>query len=106
MGITGVYSVNSSWQNNNSQIDLVIDRDDNRINLCEIKFSSAPFTISKDYFEKLKKKYNEFKNETATRKGVFFTFITTYGITQNSWSLSITEDNITMDILFEKELFE
>jgi len=106
LGIAGVYSVNSSWQNKNSQIDLVIDRDDNRINLCEIKFCSSPFTISKEYFEKLKKKYNEFKNETKTRKGVFFTFITTYGITQNSWSLSITEDNINMNVLFEKEIYE
>ena len=103
LGIAGVFSQHSSWQNEHAQIDLVIDRDDNRINLCEMKFSNGPFLITKEYYTKLKNKQSQFLSETGKRKGVFYTFITTYGITQNSYSLQLAENEIKMESLFLKE---
>lgn len=101
LGISGVFSTQSSWQNNNSQIDLIIDRDDNRINLCEMKFYNGQFTIDKAYFENLRNKLNEFKETTKTRKGVHLLMLTSFGLKQNSHSLSIIENEITSDCLFE-----
>jgi hypothetical protein len=103
LGIAGVFSLHSSWQNEHAQIDLVIDRDDNRINLCEMKFSNGPFLITKEYYTKLKNKQSQFLRDTGKRKGVFYTFITTYGITQNSYSLQMAENDIKIESLFLKE---
>ena len=83
------------------QIDLVIDRRDQVINLCEMKFSINPFTIEKKYADELRNKIGIFKAETKTRKAVFMTLITTYGIAQNSNSLGLVQNDITMGALFE-----
>lgn len=102
LGIGKVFSINSSWHNDEAQIDLVINRDDNRINLCEMKFYSIPFIVDNVYLENLRNKLFEFKNETKTRKGVYFTMISTFGIKQNAQSLSIIENDLTMECLFGK----
>jgi len=81
----------------------VIDRDDNRINLCEMKFHNSPFTIDKSYFEKLNNKLRSFREDIKTRKGVYVIFISSFGIKNNSYSLSIIENSITMNCLFEDE---
>lgn len=100
LGIGQVYSVNSSWSSKDAQIDLIIDRDDNRINLCEMKFYNSPFSIDKSYFAKLQKKISSFKDENASRKGIGITFITTFGVKQNSYSLAIVENEIKIESLF------
>lgn len=100
LGISGIYTNSSSWSNENAQVDLIIDRDDNRINLCEMKFYNRPFTIDKKYHQNLSNKINEFKDTTNTRKGVYLTFITTFGIKQNEYSLNLVENELTIDNLF------
>jgi uncharacterized protein len=85
-----------------AQIDLVIDRRDRVINLCEIKFSINPFTITKEYDKSLKNKLSIFKETTKTRKAVFLTMITTYGLVKNEYSGSIVQNEINMDDLFAK----
>lgn len=101
LGIGGVFSLNSSWFNKEAQIDLVIDRDDQRINLCEINFYNRPFSIDKAYYAKLQNKINEFKDDTNTRKGVYLTLITTFGVKQNKYSLGIVENELFADCLFD-----
>ncbi len=105
LGITAIYSENASWTEKNSdngaQIDLLIDRDDNIINLCEMKFSNHAFTITKKYAEEIKNKVNTFKSVTKSKKNVFVTMITTYGVKENSYSLEIVQNNLKMDCLFE-----
>lgn len=107
LGISGIYSEESSWRKKGSdketgsQIDLLIDRGDNIINICEIKFSQAPFTISKKYAEELRNKLQTFKQDTNTRKTLFLTFITTYGIKENKYSLSMVQQSIEMGNLFK-----
>ena len=105
LGISGVYSTSSSWRSdaikNGAQIDLVIDRRDHVINLCEMKYSVNPFVIDSKYANELRSKIGVFKTETKTRKSVFLTLITTYGLQSNSHSIGLVQNDISMDALFE-----
>jgi AAA+ ATPase superfamily predicted ATPase len=105
LGISGVYSTTSSWRSetikNGAQIDLVIDRRDHVINLCEMKYSINPFVIDSKYANELRNKIGVFKTETKTRKSVFLTLITTYGLQSNSHSIGLVQNDISMDALFE-----
>jgi uncharacterized protein len=73
------------------QIDLLIDRKDNSINLCEIKFCSAAFTITKEHSQQLVEKRQRFLDYTGTKKQVFMTFITNYGLKNNAYSQEIVD---------------
>jgi hypothetical protein len=84
--IDAIYSTNSSWFNENAQIDLLIDRDDNVMNLCEMKFHNAPFIIDKAYYLNLKNKIAELQTETNTKKNIYLTMVTTYGLKENEYS--------------------
>jgi uncharacterized protein len=99
LGIQGILSNESSWQNKKTQLDLLIDRRDHVINLCEMKFSLNQFAITKDYYEKLRNKIAEFKASTKTKKSVFLTFVTTFGLEKNNYS-GIVQNEITLDSLF------
>ena len=99
--IDAVYSTNSSWFNNNAQIDLLIDRDDNIINLCEIKFYNSIFSIDKKYYLNLKNKINEFQQESATRKNIHVVMLTTYGLKPNEYSAELVQNTLNMNCLFE-----
>lgn len=83
-----------------AQIDLLIDRKDATINLCEMKFSESEFTIDAAYAKLLRQKKEVFKNETKTRKNIFVTMITTFGIADNSWSNDIVSNSLTIENLF------
>lgn len=100
LGISGVQTSISTWQSPEAQIDLVLDRKDYVINLCEMKFSVNSFVINKKYNENLRNKIGNFREATNTRKALFLTFITTYGVAQNKYSGMVRND-LTMDILFE-----
>jgi hypothetical protein len=105
LGIQGIQSNDASWRSaneeNGAQIDLLIERKDQIINLCEMKFSISPFTIDKKYATNLRNKISAFRNETQTRKAVLITMITTYGIKQNEHSLGLVQNDLTMDCLFD-----
>jgi len=101
LGLQIISSRNASWHNENAQIDLVIDRDDNVINLCEIKFTNKEFTITKKYVENLRNKISEFQLENESHKTLFFTMITTFGVTDNIHSQNMVDNSITADSLFE-----
>ena len=100
LGISGVQTSVSSWHSPKAQVDLVIDRKDQVINLCEMKFSIHPFTINKKYVESLRNKLGTFRQITRTKKALFLTFITTYGIEQNKYS-GLVRNELKMDILFD-----
>ena len=73
LNIQRIFSTNSAWFNKNAQIDLMIDRADNVINLCELKFSKTPFTITKASHKNLKNKKDQFYIDTKTRKNINIT---------------------------------
>jgi AAA+ ATPase superfamily predicted ATPase len=104
LGISGIETETSSWKSTQStdgaQIDLVIDRRDGVINLCEMKFSISPFIIDKKYDAELRNKAGAFKIETQTKKSVFLTMLTTFGLQPNNYSGNVQND-LKMDILFE-----
>lgn len=105
LGISGIYVEISSWKSQNAtngaQIDMVIDRRDRVINICEIKFSESSFTINKSYAANLRNKLSTFREETGTKKTLFLTFMTTFGLKQNQYALGLVQNNLTMDDLFE-----
>ncbi|MCK5137824.1 MAG: ATP-binding protein [Bacteroidales bacterium] len=105
LGISGVQTSVSSWRStskdHSAQIDLVIDRRDQVINLCEMKYSINPFPIDKRYAEELRNKIGVFRQETNTRKSVFLTMITTFGLKTNSYSAGLVQNDLRMDVLFK-----
>ena len=105
LGINGIQTSASTWQGSDgvsqAQIDLVVDRRDHAINLCEMKFSIDTFTIDKAYSEDLRRKISVFKAATATKKAVFLTLITTFGLAKNVYADSLVQKSLTMDALFD-----
>ena len=82
-------------------MDLLIDRKDDTINLCEIKFSIKPFIIDKKYHAELQDKIEVFRTATKTTKSIFLTMITTFGISRNEYSNDLVQKSLTMDDLFK-----
>jgi hypothetical protein len=103
LGIAGVQSRMTSWRSadtaKGAQIDLLIDRSDMTVNLCEIKYSNKPFIITKKYEEELQNKVDRFIDETKTHKSVMLTMLTTYGIEHNEHSGHVQKE-LTLDDLF------
>jgi uncharacterized protein len=106
LGISGIFSTSSSfYQKGESgmdgcQIDLLIDRNDHVINVCEIKWSIAEYIITKAYSADLRKKIALFKHYSATKKQVFFTFVSTYGLMPNEHSRGLVDKELTLNDLF------
>lgn len=105
LGISGVQTNASAWIGSNgtnkAQIDLVIDRRDQVVNLCEAKFSIHLFTIDKKYADELRTKIGVFKDATQTEKVVFLTLITTLGLTPNDYAQTLVQNTLTLDDLFQ-----
>jgi hypothetical protein len=104
LGVSGVQTTVSSWRSSNpdggAQIDLVIDRRDHVITVCEMKYSIQPFNIDKKYSAELQTKLDRFRTETSTRKSVFLAMVTTFGIAPGKYSLGLVQNDLTMDCLF------
>lgn len=100
MGISGVYTQEASWlykgdeHQTGAQIDLLIDRADNSINICEIKFYSTPFLITKNYREQLRQKAAIFEQQTKPRKNIFVTLISTFGCINNACKLGVITNEV------------
>ncbi len=105
LGISGVYTEVSAWRSKETdkgaQIDLIIDRNDRVINICEMKFSLEKFTITKPYAENLTNKLSAFRSETGTNKTLFLTMITTFGLKPNQYVQQLVNDALDMNALFQ-----
>ena len=103
LGISGVMTEVYSWKsktfNPGAQIDLVIERGDQVINLCEMKYSSSEYLIDKATDQNLRNKRSAFIAETRTRKAAHTTMITTYGLHRNSYQAGIPFE-ISLDDMF------
>lgn len=98
-----IVSKNYSWHNAKAQVDLVIDRDDDVVNLCEIKFYNDEYSMDAGYLERLRHKERQFKSATKTRKSIYTSMISTWGAKMNQYSKAILSSNLTMHCLFEPE---
>jgi uncharacterized protein len=105
LGISGIVSLSASWKSktdkNGAQIDLLIDRRDQVITLCEMKYSINKFGIDKSYSENLRNKIGTFKAESKTKKAVHLAMITTYGVLENEHYLDLVQNSITINDLFD-----
>ena len=105
LGISGIIANVYSWRINKSddkpgaQIDLLIDRADGVINICEIKYSDIQYSITLNYYKTLTNKIARFIEETGTKKSLRLTFITASGLAKNKYS-DIVLNELTADDLF------
>ncbi|MBQ3610338.1 MAG: ATP-binding protein [Bacteroidaceae bacterium] len=105
LGISGIASDVCSWnykdEQQGAQIDLIIDRSDKSIDLCEIKYSEKAYELKKDYVEWMRERRELFKEKTGTRKSVRLTMITSSGIKPGKYSSAI-QGKVTLDDLFHE----
>ena len=102
LGISGVHCEVLPWRSkeagNHTQIDMIIDRADRVVNICEMKFSSDDFTIDKAYDNELRSKIQTFIEQTHCRKTIHLTLVTTYGLKPNKY-IGRVQSVVTMDEL-------
>ncbi len=82
-----------------AQVDLLIDRSDQSITLCEIKYCNTLFTLDKVYAKNLINKINVFEACTKTKKQVFLSMISTLGIKRNVWAEDLVSGEVTLQDL-------
>ena len=109
LGIAAVETEDAPWvhrpteaEDQGAQIDLVIDRADQSINLCEMKFAESEFVLDKAYARELERKREVFRRVTGTRKAVFLTLITTHGLRPSEHAQRLGLEVVTMDALFAR----
>jgi predicted AAA+ superfamily ATPase len=107
LGISGVISYSYSWRSVESapgaQVDIVIDRNDGIVSLCEVKYSDSEYVISKETDADLRRKREVFKTETKTRKAVQLVMITMNGLKQNMYSDIIQAEVKAINLFGDKE---
>lgn len=105
LGIADVTTRESSWivpgteTERGMQIDLIIDRDDRKICLCEMKFSQGKFSVGRDYAEIIQDRIRRTMDFTENVKPVITVLVTTYGLERNEYSGKF-QKTVTMDDLF------
>jgi AAA+ ATPase superfamily predicted ATPase len=104
LGIDKIYSTHSSWLGSSplgkAQMDLIINRDDQVINVCEMKFYNSLFAMDKKYAEALRRKLAIFSQNTGTKKNLFLTLVTAFGATENKYFYELVQNQIILDDLF------
>jgi len=101
LGISGVMTNEYSWRNPNAQIDLVIDRKDMTVNLCEMKFSEDDYRIDEDEDAKLRRRISSFKDSLGKESNsVRLTLVTTYGLAGSKYNSRVN------DIIVLRDLFK
>jgi hypothetical protein len=105
LGISGVFTEISAWRHapkggDGAQVDLLLDRQDNVISVCEMKFSNSEFVIDKTYAAELQYKLDVFRRESKTKKALFLAMVTTYGVKTNVYSIGLVKNQVAIDDLF------
>lgn len=94
------YSWRSKQKENKAQIDLIIERADKIVNLCEIKFSNGKYALTKDEMEKLQTRIDTFREETSLTCPIWLTMITSNGLAPSIYNSNVVKE-VTLDELFE-----
>lgn len=105
LGISGVNTMASAWSkreddSEGTQIDLVLSRNDNVVNMCELKYYGEEFNVNKDYYRKLIRRQELLMKEVSRKTVVRSTLITTYGLKRNEYS-GVFTNVITLEDLFK-----
>lgn len=108
LGITGIYAEASSFyvpgnkQEKELQIDLVLDRKDQTIHLFEFKFYNTILALDKNEAFALRERRELFRQISKTKKHIFLSFVTTFGVKSNENSIGLVDHNLDLDALFEE----
>jgi hypothetical protein len=78
---------------------MLIDRADDVISVCEMKFTDEPFVITKKYADEIRNKVAVFRDQTGTKKTIHLVFVTSYGLLDNRYAREIADAEVTMDKL-------
>ena len=106
LGIAGVHTnqysflAKTSEEIEGTQIDLLIDRQDSVISLCEVKFYNDELVLTKEDADNLRRKKSIFRHVTSTKKQIFIVLITTFGLIKNKHSLGLVDNVLDMNALF------
>ena len=106
LGISGIISNEYSWLQkgtgvqDGTQIDFIIDRNDNCMNVLELKFYDAVFELTKNYAQQLSERVQIFKQKNRIKKNVFITLLTANGVKKNEYYLSTITNQLSVDDLF------
>lgn len=106
LGIDGMASCARSWQlhavqeEEGAQIDLLIERADNVVNVCEIKYAEGEYQIEREEWMKMRRRIETFRRSTGCRSALHLTLITTYGVARNAYWGEVQRE-ITLDDLFD-----
>ena len=93
------FTIDGDCKEDGAQIDLLINRSDNVVNMCEIKFYNDDFAVTKDYARVLLRRQNVLAEKLPKKVVVHPTLITTYGLKDNEYCGSFTS-TVTIDDLF------
>lgn len=102
LGISGVQTRESAWQSappDAAQIDLLIDRTDGVIHLCELKFTDDPYEVTREAYDQLLHRLSVFQRETNQKKAVHITLISANGFKAGKYT-SVAQHLLTGDALF------
>ena len=104
--IGGVLTNSYAWRHEaatpddeGAQIDLLIDRNDGIVNICEMKFSADEYVISADDAVAMRRKKAVFKRETETRKAIHVTYVTTFGLKRNAYANDVQSEVTLADLV-------
>lgn len=105
LGIKGVATTQSAWSKRQddeegTQIDLLISRRDNVVNMCELKFYGDDFTVDAAYYRTIIRRMNLLEKHLSRKNVIHSTLITTYGLTYNEYS-GVFTSVVTLDDLFK-----
>jgi AAA+ ATPase superfamily predicted ATPase len=109
IGISNVITTEGPWKyipernkysQKGAQIDLVIDRNDNVISVCEIKYYTGKLSIDKKKADELMNKIRIFREKTKIRKSIFLVMITTEGVKKNPLSTQLIDNIVTLNDFF------
>lgn len=106
LGLQGIGCFVSYWlykdiqKEEGTQIDLLLDRDDGAVTLCEIKYTSQPFVIDKNYAKVLLNQMDTFEKNLKISKQIFLTMVSASGLKKNAWSEELIKQSISLKNLF------
>ena len=99
LGISGVGTKTYALQTSSVQMDMVIDRADDIVNLCEMKYTGSAYALTKTEAEKLQKRINELST-IQSKKSILTVLITKGSAKQNEYYNQFIYNNITLENLF------
>lgn len=106
LGISGVLSTESAWYvggtetKEGMQIDMLIDRADRVVNVCEIKFCNNEYHVTSEYARKISNRIDRISEMLNHKRSIASVLITTYGLKKNEYS-SRFQKVITLEDLFK-----